>query len=70
MNVVVARAVNQEQVAAQTFCEIYGGAVAIAFHVFKGQAHVTFLVNCVVETEIGHRRDGHAYFIEIGGTEH
>ena len=66
VHVVVAGAVDEEQVAAQAFSEIDGGAVAIAFDVVERQAHVAFLIDRVVEAQVGNGRDGHAHLYRSG----
>ena len=56
VNVVVARSVHDQQVALKAAGERDRGTLFEIIGIVLGQAHVTFLIDRVVETLVGHRR--------------
>ena len=68
--VVVACAMNQEQIALQTVCPIDGGAIFVTFGIVLWRVHVAFLIDGVVESLVGHERYGYARLEHFGVTEH
>ena len=67
--VVVAGAVDEQQLALKLVGEGQRRALAVALGIVRGQAHVALLINGVVQAHIGNRRDGYARGVEVGMTE-
>ena len=67
--VVVAGAVDEQQLALKAVGEGQGRALAVAFGVVRGQAHVALLINGVVQAHVGDRGDGDARGVKVGMTE-
>ena len=67
--VVVAGAVDEQQLALKSVGEGQRRALPIAFGVVGWQAHVALLINGVVEAHVGDRRDGDARGVEVGMAE-
>src|SRR5215471_14736398 len=70
MYVVVARAVNDQQVSGESFGEVDGRAIVIALHVLLRQAHVALLIDGVVMAFVGDRSDSDAGLVESGRAKH
>ena len=67
--VVVAGAVDEQQLALKAVGEGQRRALAVAFGVVGGQPHIALLVNGVVQAHVGDRRDGDARGVEVGVAE-
>src|SRR5207249_7068167 len=70
VNVIVTGAMHDEEFALQAVREIDWRSDTIALSITRGQAHVSFLINRVVQLLIRHGRDGDACLVYIGKTEH
>ena len=70
MHVVIAGAVNEEQVSFQAFHIRDGRTFAIAFRIGLRRVHVAFLVNGVVQPLVGYERNGNPRAEHIRIAEH
>src|SRR5487761_2426424 len=60
VNIVIAGAMHDEQVAGKALRKVDGGTIVVALLVQVGKAHVAFLVDGVVVALVGHGRHGDA----------
>src|SRR6266567_5855186 len=65
MNVVVTGAMDHEQLALQLAGKGYWRALLVFIRMILRQPAITLLVDCVVITNVGNRRDRHRHAIEI-----
>src|SRR6185312_14434772 len=70
VDVVVAGAVDDEEITGKPLREVDSGAALVAVSVGRGQAHVALLVDGVVALLVGHRSGGDAGGVEAGVAEH
>src|SRR5450759_3008399 len=65
VDVVVAGAVDDQQLALQAFGEVDRRSIAIALRIVLRQTDVSFLVDRVVEQLIGHASAGHTNLVQV-----
>ena len=70
MHVVVASAVDEQQISLQSVGPVDGRAVLIALGIVLRSVHVAFLIDGVVEALVGHESHGNARLEHFGIAEH